>query len=201
MRRRAGDAPEHAHEVIRADAGPPGQVGDGMPLIHAVLHVANDLRHAALMPGGYFSVAVSPLARFAEGNARQLVSYLLQLSGLADRADGPRRHPCKGTDRREAIAAECFCSCANVSGDLLQQLRSELEREAPVAFAVLVGALERFACAPQEQRASGQQRTPALAAADEGAGEHERHRRQRMPLFDPFVARPAGADEIHDLPP
>jgi hypothetical protein len=85
-------------------------------------------------------------------------------------------------------------------GKTLEELRLELEGEAPIAFAVLVRALKGARGVAEEKRARGEERGAVFTSIGEGAGEHERDGSQRMAFFERQVARPRSAHNVDDSP-
>ena len=140
MRRDTRHMLERAQEVIRADAGHPREVSDGVLFGDAGRQMAQHLRDAIVMATGSRGSRTA-LARCTDRRSGKGVSDLLEFVGLLHRSLGACRKRCKGAQRRQAVAIERGMSCTRIMRQLLERLRLELERQTTIALAVAMGTL------------------------------------------------------------
>src|SRR5581483_5931831 len=105
----------------------------------------------------------------------------------------PRRDRRERAHRREPIAAELGRARAGRCREPLEDGELELEREAAIALAVAVRALEGALGVHEQDRARRQERPPARAAVHERPRHDERRRWERLALLERQVAWSRGA--------
>src|SRR5262249_48894657 len=145
VRRDTGHVAEGAKEVVGAQTRDPRELRERVALVEPGLEPAQYAGDApAMRAGGAGGVTRAPVEPADHGGA-ELEGDLFERVLPCHRRRSPRAERRQGAMRRNTIALEHTARRARVVRQPLEERRLELERQAAVAFAMLVRALERHA--------------------------------------------------------
>ena len=134
------------------------------------------------------------------GKAQRHLLEFRAFAGVARRLGGGDDRQQRGMRRQTRNRERDSPRAGNFGDDLLQEFRREPERQAAVADAMLMAALEAVIVVAEEERARRQHRRAERRAILEGALGHGGDAHRIVAFLERPIMRAGGADHVVDAP-
>ncbi len=203
MRRHANDGAEGAQEVIAAHGRRAGEIGERQRRVRLRLDLPERGGNPPLVaPGRRAPAARRSGKRGADrpGKAQRHLLEFRALAGVARRFGGGDDRQQGGMRRQTRNGERDPPRAGNLGDDRLQKFRREPERQAAVADAVLMAALEAMIVVAEEERARRQHRRAERRAILEGALGHGGDAHRIVAFLERPIMRAGRADHVGDAP-